>query len=159
MSDDTSPAAPETIEIIIDPAITLDTGKPLKLNLNGTALDLPVNEPISVNADLAPTLRECGVPFETVAPEDQASSVPATSEGGAPGGSGAPLADIQQVEPEPDPLLSLLDQSIPDLAASLDGLTVEELDRLAGAETAGKTRVGALKAIDKAKSLILNPPA
>jgi hypothetical protein len=47
---------------------------------------------------------------------------------------------------------SLLDGTIPDIVAQLDGLTAEQLDKLAEEERAGKTRAGVLKAIEDAKA-------
>jgi hypothetical protein len=147
---------PQPIAIVIDPAVTLDTGKPLRLNLNGTVLNLAVGTEIFIEPALAPTLEQCGIPFETIAPGDQASPAAAMSDGGTKEGSGAPVADTDPA------LLAIIHQPIAKLRDSLAGLTVEELDALHTAEIAegeGKTRKGALDAITEAKELLTNQSA
>lgn len=56
-------------------------------------------------------------------------------------------------------LLKLLDGSIDDLKAGLAGKSKDELNALRAAETDGKTRAGALSAIDAALEAYVSPQA
>ena len=155
-----------TVSILIDPAATLHTGKPVELNVNGSKLKLAVDTPISIPAWLEPTLAECNIPFRSTGVRDQdVLDVPGADVSG--GGAGGVPALPPQIVLEPDPetdvkraaLLKLLDQSIPALTESLVGLTMHELDVLLAAEVIGKTRAGAVKAIEQAQQALSDNPA
>jgi len=68
----------------------------------------------------------------------------AVEAGKAPTSAPAPAPEGGQ-----DP--SILDGSVPEIVAQLDGLTAEQLDQLTKLERAGKNRKGVLDAIEEAK--------
>jgi hypothetical protein len=85
----------------------------------------------------APTISGLGTGSDSA--DDSADST--ASESGAPA-----------VEPGP------LDKSVPDLTAHLETVTDEaEIDKLIDAEKAGKSRVGALAALDARKAVLTKP--
>lgn len=53
----------------------------------------------------------------------------------------------ESAPPTPDPVLAILDGSVPEVAAALGELSIEDIDRLEQAEQDGKTRKGVLKVI------------
>lgn len=59
-----------------------------------------------------------------------------------------PGAEVKtEVPPAGDPLLDLLDGSVADVVAKLEGMSDAELDQLEAAEKGGKTRKGVLAGI------------
>lgn len=75
-----------------------------------------------------------------------------TGEGGDEGsGEGEPEGDAGEGEGgEADQILNILDGSITEIEEAIGDISDEDLDRLLEAETNGKTRIGAIKAIEAA---------
>lgn len=122
----------------------------LSLIINGREHAIPLGVDHDVDDDELAALEASDRDFRIVgAPRSLTPA--ATTGGGTEGGTGAAAT----YNPE---LLKLLDGSIAALTTSLNGLSAEHLAELRAAEEIGKTRVGALAAIDDALAA-LSPPA
>jgi hypothetical protein len=102
------------------------------LNVNGRRRTVPVGVPTAIPADMVAALTDAGVDF-TVAADDAPATTPA-----------AP-ADVD---------LSVLDGTVSEVTAALDGLDAEALAALLKAERNGNTRKGVVEAIEKAQAAL-----
>lgn len=121
---------------------------PIRLNLNGRRLVIPINTATPVPPDFLAVLEASDISFERL---DAPVSAPpqAGEDGGGADHQGAGAA--ADTAPEPVSVLipaDFLDRSVAAILPDLEGMSAAELEALRAAETGGKTRKSLIAAIE-----------